>query len=644
MAQTLLPESKIALTNFAWTQYNINGREHVWFQKQTWTIRLVWLDHGGDIMDTQNIFGISLFSGGGGLDIGFEQAGFKILFTTDIDAICCQTLTINKGNTLSDKMDVVQADIWDLDLEQLPKNVDFVIGGPPCQTFSASGRRAGGAPGRLDDRGSLFEGYCRVIEKTNPRVFLFENVRGILGTNHGNDFKDIIKAFSGLGYQIDYRILDAEDYGVAQQRERMFVVGHKLGREFLFPRPLLGPDSRNKKPHISVKKAIEDLPFTEVDRRETFFGNGKYTDLLPLVPPGSNYLHFTAKRGYPAPIFAYRSRFSDFLYKANPDTPVKTLIASPGKYTGPLHWENRYLTVSEYMRIQGFPDGHIFAGNRADQLRQIGNSVCPKVALALALSIKQQVFEVDCGLELMDSTFKLSFDKRKGEKAQKTRAKHSEVENCRTNDTSNAFRLFDYTALVDPSTRFKPENVIARVVDDTSMSLSVYSDAESKLAAQIHLVVNSGFYNGSQVNLHVSLYGNQPFCIQTMWNAIDDWVKRTSSFHSIMELYGHFTEPHPIFKIVSATMYSNMPICRFAAHYMNFKHCSVYYKKEYLLSMWQDAFGINEFGNLAKELRRFRYDIRCHETNVAIPEDVYMVAYPFTLPYDKQMNFSIKES
>jgi DNA (cytosine-5)-methyltransferase 1 len=593
-------------------------------------------------MGVENICGISLFSGGGGLDIGFERAGFKILFATDIDGICCKTLNANKGNALSDEMTVVQSDIWDLDLTQLPLEVDFVVGGPPCQTFSASGRRAGGAPGRLDERGSLFEGYCRVIEKTKPKVFLFENVRGILGTNHGNDFRDIIEAFSCLGYKIDFRILDAEDYGVPQQRERVFVVGHKLEKEFQFPRSLYGPDSKSKTPHISVGDAIEGLPFTKDDERETYFGNGKYTDLLPLVPPGSNYLHFTAKRGYPSPIFAYRSRFSDFLYKANPDTPVKTLIASPGKYTGPLHWDNRYLTVREYMRIQGFPDNYIFIGNRIDRLRQIGNSVCPKIAFMMAQAIKQQVFGIDCDIELMDASFKLSFDKRKGEKAKKTKTRHDEVANNFSGGVPNIFNLFDYASLVTPSSCFRTENVTAKVLDARSMNLSVYSDTETNLLAEIHMAVDSSCCGDAQVNLYISLYGSQPFGIQTMWNAVDDWVKRTSSFHSIIELYGHFTEPHPIFRIVSAKMYSEMPICQFAAHYMDFNHCSVYQDKEHLLSMWQDSFGISEFGRLAKELRQYRYDIRCHETNVAIPEGVYMVAYPFTLPYGKQMNFSLK--
>jgi len=596
-------------------------------------------------LDKKVIRGISLFSGAGGLDIGFEQAGFKILLATDIDTVCCETLNANTGNTLSPDMVVVNSDIWEIDLETLPNNIDFIIGGPPCQTFSASGRRAGGAPGRLDKRGSLFKAYCDVIKKTSPTVFLFENVRGILGTNKGKDFEEIISSFTSLGYRIDYRILDAEDYGVPQQRERIFIVGHKMDSEFLFPRPLYGSDSLALAPHISVKQAIEDLPFTDNDRIETYFGGGKYTELLPLVPPGSNYLHFTAKRGYPSPIFAYRSRFSDFLYKANPDAPVKTLIASPGKYTGPLHWDNRYLTVHEYMRIQGFPDNHFFVGNRSDKLRQIGNSVSPKIAFMMALAIKQQIFGIDCSVDLIDKSFKLSFDKRKGQKAQITKAKHEEVAASYSKTTGSLFILNDYEAFVEPFWNFSiSPNVFAKVLNADTMQIRVYSDLTEQLFAKMKLVVQNCFSKSREINLCVELYGEQAFGIQTMWNAVDDWVKRSSSFRSLMELYGHFTEPHPIFNIVEAEAFSTLPICKFAVHFMSFDNCSVYFKKEQLMSMWKDDFLLDDFGALARELRGYRYDLRSYETNLAIPNDVYMVAYPFTLPYDKQMNFAVKEN
>ena len=174
----------------------------------------------------------------------------------------------------------------------------------------------------------------------------------------------------------------------------MFLVGHKLDRDFLFPEPTYGPDSVSRRPHKTAGDALEHIQEDE-DLSSLKLDGGKYSHLLPLVPPGQNYLFFTEKRGYPKPIFAYRSRFSDFLYKANPDAPVKTIIASPGKYTGPLHWENRYFSVREYMRLQGFPDTFKLSGERADKIRQIGNSVSPHIAYPMAIAIAKQIFGVN---------------------------------------------------------------------------------------------------------------------------------------------------------------------------------------------------------------------------------------------------------
>jgi len=202
---------------------------------------------------------ISFFTGAGGLDLGFDLGGYDVVYATDIDAPSCETLKANLGGLLSKKTIVEQADIRRIDPETLPIDVDLVIGGPPCQSFSASGRRAGGAAGRLDDRGTLFEAYCRIIDHVKPKAFLFENVRGILGTNKGQDWEVIVDAFKKIGYRISYRILDALDYGAPQQRERMIMVGHKLDHEFLFPRPLFGPDSASGEPHITSGKALEGV-------------------------------------------------------------------------------------------------------------------------------------------------------------------------------------------------------------------------------------------------------------------------------------------------------------------------------------------------------------------------------------------------
>ena len=175
---------------------------------------------------------------------------------------------------MSNNLVVGEHDITTMDYNVLPNNIDMIIGGPPCQTFSASARRAGGAAGKLDKRGNLFECYVEIVHRLQPKAFLFENVRGILGTNKGKDFQDIVAAFAAEGYTIEHRILDAEDYGVPQQRERMFIVGHRLSKKFLYPKPVYGPDSTNQVPYPKVGEFISDLKMSEQDIEETKFEGG----------------------------------------------------------------------------------------------------------------------------------------------------------------------------------------------------------------------------------------------------------------------------------------------------------------------------------------------------------------------------------
>lgn len=591
---------------------------------------------------------ISFFSGAGGLDVGFDKAGYDVVYATDMDHMCCQTLMANLGRSLSDKTIVDQADIRKINPKLLPTGVDLVIGGPPCQSFSASGRRAGGAAGRLDARGTLFEAYCNIINHVQPKAFLFENVRGILATNKGEDWRAIVSAFTKIGYKLSYRILDAHDYGAPQQRERMIMVGHKMETEFLFPRPICGPDSLANLPYVTAGEALAGLQ-DEEDKTELLMKNGKYAHLLPLVPPGENYLHFTAKRGCPEPVFAYRSRFSDFLYKANPATAIKTLIASPGKYTGPFHWENRCFTVKEYMRLQGFPDDYVFVGDRANKIKQIGNSVSPKLAYQMALAIAKQVFSKKLDVALLPQEYVLSFDSRKGKKAARTKKIHLDVAAKRESKAQDRFRLTDYEARVSPCSLPVNRTSVRASVVDGCVKLSVRADSRRKLFAKMKLIVygleKKDLSQGQEaegVLIEVSGYGASGAVIQAMWNAVDDWVVRSSNFHSLFELYGHFTEPHPVFEILKFELNTDDPVGVFAKHAAEMDNCSKYFPRDHLVKLFGREFGAKDFVELVGKLRAYRFDIRCNETNIAIPQDVYMVAYPFTLPYTKQMNFSLR--
>ncbi|MBM1691507.1 DNA (cytosine-5-)-methyltransferase [Sulfitobacter geojensis] len=588
----------------------------------------------------------SFFAGAGGLDLGFKQAGFDIVYASDIESDCCETLKLNRGSSTSDDSDIHCGDIRTIDFNTLPDDIDLVVGGPPCQSFSASGRRAGGAAGRLDDRGNLFEAYRDIIRHLQPQAFVFENVRGILATNKGQDWAAIVAAFNELGYAVNYRLLDAADYGVPQHRERMFLVGHRLDIPFLFPRPLFGPDSLDDAPHVSPKDAFKGLKVRNSEAEGLKFEGGKYSHLLPEVPEGQNYLFFTAKRGHPNPVFAYRSRFSDFLYKAHRGYPMKTIIASPGKYTGPLHWDNRYFSISEYKAIQGFPQDYVFYGERASVVKQIGNSVSPKIAFCLAQAVAHQIFGGAQELDLLGAEERLTFDGRKGAKAAKTRVLHGEIQRKRNGSAIIAKGEKTFQFSLSPRGATAPEVNVKGTAKDDMHHLDVFFENRRKLTAEVVIEVWSSardFSGSPTATLNLSLYGTGLSAPQLLWNAVDEWVRSVSSFGSLFELYGHFTEPYPFFQISRFQAPKNDAILQFAKYVSDFSRCSKYLDKNDLMNELASTFGASTFDELATCLRDMRYDVRTRETNIAIPHGKYMIAYPFTLPQSKQMNFSVKK-
>lgn len=357
---------------------------------------------------------LSLFSGAGGLDIGFHDAGFNILSMIEVEERFVNTLLSNCGTgryfhgaqaLCCDIRNFVPTEDW---------QIDFMIGGPPCQTFSAAGRRAAGVQGTDDERGMLFAEYVRLLRQLSPIGFLFENVYGLTGSQNGDSWAEIQAAFLDAGYRIFYRVLDAADYGVPQHRERLFIVGVKEG-EYFFPRPTHGPDSPDQFPYFTAGEAIGGLMVAPADMNRSV--GGRFGYLLNDVPAGLNYSFFTENMGHPKPVFAWRSKFSDFLYKADPQMPVRTIKAQGGQYTGPFHWESRPFSVNELKRLQTIPDSYELVGGRQVSIQQIGNSVPPQLARILALSILNQVFQVQLpfNLPLLSHTETLGFRQRKRE-------------------------------------------------------------------------------------------------------------------------------------------------------------------------------------------------------------------------------------
>lgn len=358
---------------------------------------------------------VALFSGAGGLDIGFCDAGFSLIESVELEEKFVQTMLFNQstGKYFSGAEIKIQ-DIRKY-VPDINSKIDFVIGGPPCQSFSSAGRRAAGVAGTKDDRGSLFEEYVRVLDTLQPKGFLFENVYGLLGAEKGESIKKIRSAFKEIGYNTTYRVLDTADYGVPQHRERVIIVGSKE-IVFKFPKPIYGIDSNSKVTYFSAQEAINNVSIPDNDKLPSI--NGRFGHLLKEIPPGLNYSFFTEKMGHPNPIFAWRSKFSDFLYKADPLKPIRTLKASGGQYTGPFHWDNRHFTIDELKRLQTFPDEYKIIGNRAIACKQIGNSVPPQFARILALSVLNQFFNVEFPFKLhyLEEEDKLSFRKLKREK------------------------------------------------------------------------------------------------------------------------------------------------------------------------------------------------------------------------------------
>lgn len=377
-----------------------------------------WPDAFGDALRQWNIntkpkpvTAISLFSGAGGLDIGFHDAGFSIVECNELEPNFAATL---QQNSLPGER-LCGAKIACQDIRHYTPSVshaDFIIGGPPCQTFSAAGARANGVNGTDDDRGNLFRQYARIIDQIKPTGFLFENVYRIVGAQAGKPWKLIQAAFRDLGYTLHWRILDAADYGVPQFRERLIIVGLKNG-SYRFPFPSHGPDSLDGNAYYTARQAVLDV---NTHACKTGIG-GRHGHLLNAIPPGLNYSFYTERMGHPSPLFGWRSKFSDYLYKADPDTPVRTIKAQGGQYTGPFSWENRPFTVDELKRLQTFPDSYKVSGNRQTIIHQLGNSVPPQLARILALSILDQVFGrvLPFPMQYMDDKHQLRFRARKAE-------------------------------------------------------------------------------------------------------------------------------------------------------------------------------------------------------------------------------------
>lgn len=317
--------------------------------------------------------GIELFAGGGGLALGLEQAGIEGVAFVEVNHSACDTLRKNRPD-----WNVIEGDIHDVDFTRFRGTVDFVSGGAPCQAFSYAGKKMGFG----DTRGTLFAEFARCVSEVNPKMFLFENVRGLLSHDHGRTFETIYNTFVDLGYSVQHKVLSACYYGVGQKRERLIMIGirHDLTDRVLFAYPK--PDNH----WTTIRDVLQNVPSSPYQPYSE-----KKRKVMELVPPGGCWVDLPEEvaKDYMGKSYYSGGGRRGMARRIAWDEPCLTLTTSPSqKQTERCHPdETRPFTVREYARIQSFPDDWAFEGTIGDQYKQIGNAVPVELARRVGVQI-----------------------------------------------------------------------------------------------------------------------------------------------------------------------------------------------------------------------------------------------------------------
>lgn len=318
-----------------------------------------------------NTHAISLFSGCGGLDIGAQLAGVKVISSLDFDKDAVATLRANPffahtQHRLEDIRNVRATDYARLLAQNNPERL-ILIGGPPCQPFSKAGywktlsQRLG-----PDDPRNMIGNYLKLIDEIRPDGFILENVESILHPHNIQAIIDLQETLDEMGYHYIVEKINAVDFGVPQKRKRVFVIA---SLNPIYTRPIKTVNTSTRVIDW-IGRFDSDLYATSGDSTE-----GKYCELLKKVPPGSNYISLSSRRGYTEPYFVAGKRYWTFLLKLHPIEPSWTIISQPGHWEGPFHWTSRRLRVPEIAAIQTFPTDYIICGSPRIQHKQIGNAV-----------------------------------------------------------------------------------------------------------------------------------------------------------------------------------------------------------------------------------------------------------------------------
>lgn len=318
----------------------------------------------------------SLFSGAGGLDLGFQQAGFDIIYANEKDKNIWETYELNHPHTYLDRRSIT-----DVKSEDIP-NVDGIIGGPPCQSWSAGGSKRG----IEDPRGQLFFDFIRILQEKQPKFFLAENVSGMLAKRHEDSLNNIMELLGAAGYDIFFSMLNASDYGVAQDRKRVIFIGFRkdLKVDYSFPSP------------ITKKKYLKDVIFDLSGNALPALNKSKPHPDLSI--PNHEYM-----TGGFSPMYMSRNRVRSWdepsftIQASGRQSPIHPSAPKMIKIEQDVHEfvsgsDCRRMSVRESARIQGFPDDFIFKyKDLNDGYKMIGNAVNVEFASILANSIKEAV-------------------------------------------------------------------------------------------------------------------------------------------------------------------------------------------------------------------------------------------------------------
>jgi DNA (cytosine-5)-methyltransferase 1 len=343
---------------------------------------------------------IDLFCGAGGLHLGFEQAGYELDLCIDNNNLVEKTHKRNFPHIL-----IINRDIKEISSDKIRDyvngEIDIIIGGPPCQGFSTIGKRVSSNPDKRiqhDPRNELVVAYARLIRELRPKFIVMENVKGILTMSNGSYLQIVLSELKHAGYNVDYRLINMADYGVPQIRERVIVLGNRMGLPVIFPSPDHSDNPSNGLPNwnncwkvIRDLESYGDMPeFNHVALKHT----PKIIERYKLIPEGGRLPEDSL------PPELYRKNFGNTYKRLSRTKPALTMV--PGNDAFPIHPTlNRSLTVREAARIQTFPDSMIFEGNRRQQGHQVGNAVPPMFSNKLAKFILNQLDEA-CNEEQID--------------------------------------------------------------------------------------------------------------------------------------------------------------------------------------------------------------------------------------------------